>query len=512
MSFLNSVIKKVSDSHVTRRRSVLEPQVVAVLDDFSTLCFADDANIWQIDPQQFSLDLQKIRPDFLLVESAWHGNAGRWRYMVNSGSGPQWPLIKLVELCRQLGIPTVFWNKEDPPHFDEYLPTAKLFDFVFTSDGDMVPKYKSKTSARGVDLLRFAANPKIHNPSRVADYRKGDIAFAGQYFADKFPERRQQMEALFSPARKYDFSIYSRGLGGKDIYQFPSPWDDYVVGSLPYDEMVKAYRRHKVFLNVNSVVSSSTMCARRVFELSAAKTAVVGMHSDAVRSVYSEDQVLLADSPGEVADIYDFLLGTETDWRTTVQRAWRHTLSHHTYRHRLLQITEAIGYPRPEDNIEVIVCVDDSSGSLATDLEKQQFTLSSSVKVEVLHVRELGVHGLRSRLESGGGRRYLAYMSNRWRYGRFYLNDLILSAEQQSAAFVTKCLPGDDPILDETWGSKRLPAHGWLAQLNKCDVGELLRTVETAGFITSVEDDVYVSDPLGIDTVGKRTANALLNV
>ena len=159
------------------------------------------------------------------------------------------------------------------------------------------------------------------------------------------------MEDLFSPAREYDFSIYSRGLGGKDIYQFPSPWDEYVVGSLPYDGMVKAYRKHKVFLNVNSVVSSSTMCARRVFELSASKTAVVGMQSDAVRSVYDDTQVPLAKSVGEVAEIYKFLLESESNWRKTVQSAWRHTLSHHTYRHRLRQITEAIGDVAPDDAI-----------------------------------------------------------------------------------------------------------------------------------------------------------------
>lgn len=510
MSFLDEVIVKVSDSHVTRRKSVQEPQVVAVLDDFSTLCFADDANIWQVDPHQFSLDLDRIRPDFLLVESAWHGNAGRWRYMVNSGSGPQWPLIKLVEMCKRKSIPTVFWNKEDPPHFSEYLPTAKLFDYVFTSDGDMVPRYTEEISARGVDLLRFAANPRIHNPSRVDDYRKGDIAFAGQFFADKFPERRQQMEDLFSPAREYDFSIYSRGLGGKDIYQFPSPWDEYVVGSLPYDGMVKAYRKHKVFLNVNSVVSSSTMCARRVFELSASKTAVVGMHSDAVRSVYDDTQVPLAKSVGEVAEIYKFLLESDSNWRKTVQRAWRHTLSHHTYRHRLRQITEAIGDVAPDDAIEVLVCIDEASGALIADLEKQSFTEDCKVRVDVHNVRKQPIAELQNWLNAGSGRRYLAYMSNRWRYGRFYLNDLILSAEQQSAAFVAKIQPGDDSFQEESW-SRRLPEHGWLARIDNSTNADLIHKIESVNAAKRVEADVYVSDPLGIDTVGKRAACSLLD-
>ena len=39
--------------------------------------------------------------------------------------------------------------------------------------------------------------------------------------------------------------------------------------------MLAAYTSYKVFLNVNSVTHSPTMCARRLFELSAAQTAVV---------------------------------------------------------------------------------------------------------------------------------------------------------------------------------------------------------------------------------------------
>ena len=47
------------------------------------------------------------------------------------------------------------------------------------------------------------------------------------------------------------------------------------MGELPYDQMLAAYKMYKVFLNVNSVIDSPTMCARRVFELSACSTPVV---------------------------------------------------------------------------------------------------------------------------------------------------------------------------------------------------------------------------------------------
>lgn len=521
MSFFNSVVNKLSDPHVSKAHDPRQPQVVAVLDDFSTLCFATDANLWLVDPQQFYLDIERIGPDFLLVESAWHGNAGKWRYMVNSGSGPQWPLIKLVETCKEKGIPTVFWNKEDPPHFQEYLPTARLFDYVFTSDGDMIPKYREAVSAKGVDLLRFAANPEIHNPSQVDGYRQGDIAFAGQFFADKFPERRQQMEDLFEPATRYKFAIYSRGLGGKSIYQFPPKWSKYVVGSLPYDQMVKAYRQHKIFLNVNSVTTSSTMCARRVFELSAAKTSVVGMHSPAVRSVYSESQILLAQDSSEVGQIYRALLeesGSGVNYRATTQAAWRHTLSHHTYYHRLRQISEMIGQGAREKALDIYIVSELDSPNrrrLLADVERQQFTFTAPVRVNFID----GVDGGKSNVISqkgwsessaGEAERYLAFMPDGYRFGRFYLNDLILASQQQKARFVAKYFSNDSITQEETW-TDNVPPYGWLARLGPEAVGpDLINQVRSGGF--AGQEPIYISDPVGIDSLNSQGASPLLDV
>ena len=89
-----------------------------------------------------------------------------------------------------------------------------------------------------------------------------DVCFAGQYFSHKYPERRAQMDYLFPAAAEYDFTIYSRELGNDPRYAFPAPYSELVAGSLPYDEMVKEYRNFKIFLNVNSVVDSQTMCVR----------------------------------------------------------------------------------------------------------------------------------------------------------------------------------------------------------------------------------------------------------
>src|SRR5690625_5653231 len=116
------------------------------------------------------------------------------------------------------------------------------------------------------------------------------------YFAHKFPERREQMEVLLGGAldasARMDtgLEIFSRFLGDDERYQFPGELADRVVGSLPYDRMLTAYKAYKVFLNVNSVVTSPSMCARRIFEITASGTPVVSAPSPAIGEFFSRSE------------------------------------------------------------------------------------------------------------------------------------------------------------------------------------------------------------------------------
>lgn len=494
------------------------PNVAAVLDDFSVHCFSEVANIWQIDPRRPDLDLNFVEFDFLLVESAWSGNSGRWRYMVTSNSGPKPPLVKLVQECQKRGIPTVFWNKEDPPHFEEFIKTASIFDFVFTSDSSMIPHYQERIPDVKVELLRFAAAPSLHSPEQTTRYRQGDIAFAGQYFAHKFPERRLQMDTLFPAAAEYEFSIFSRALGGDERYQFPRPYANYVVGSLPYSEMVEEYRRHKIFLNVNSVTNSKTMCARRVFELGSCKTAVVGTYSDAIRSVYDESEVLLSDEPAGIAQIFSSLLSDDLQRRTVVQKAWRKTLGGHTYAHRIEQIQSAIGKAVAQKKIHINVYLRvlnaENVKNLLDDIAAQTFDDAAVVKISVTFLpgssispkhaedllREAAVEsGCHSALEESDI--FVAYLTSDIRIGRYYFQDLIYTLRQQKCGFAAKILSNslEEIRMVEEQYSNRLPEYGWLMETRNNDG---CHPFDPSSMMTEIDNlelgenlDCYISDP-----------------
>ncbi|QCR52980.1 glycosyltransferase [Brachybacterium sp. SGAir0954] len=327
-----------------------EMRAAVILDDFSMLAWSHEMFTVAVTPQGWQEQLAAAPVDLLLVESAWHGNSDAWQYQLTGSAAPSAPLRELVDHCREQGIPTVFWNKEDPPHFEDFLETAKLFDQVFTSDVTLLPRYREELGHEGVAVLPFAAQSAVHNPVRPHHgHQVRDVAFAGMYFAHKFPERRAQMDLLLGGAldasrtMRTGLEIFSRFLGDDERYQFPGELGERVVGSLSYDRMLTAYQAYKVFLNVNSVVTSPSMCARRIFEITASGTPVVSTPSPAIEQFFPPDEVPVVTDRDDAAHVVRALVRSPELRDRTVHRAQRRIWNEHTYTHRTRQVLESVG-------------------------------------------------------------------------------------------------------------------------------------------------------------------------
>ena len=325
-------------------------RVAVILDDFSMLAWSHEFETVAVTPQRWHEQLAEAPVDLLLVESAWHGNKDAWQYQLTGSKAPAEPLRELVAHCREQGIPTVFWNKEDPPHFEDFLDTARLFDQVFTTDVTLLPRYREALGHDRVDVLPFAAQSAVHNPIRPKHgHQERDVAFAGMYFAHKFPERREQMDMLLggaldaSPRMETGLEIFSRFLGDDERYQFPGALADCVVGSLSYDRMLTAYKAYKVFLNVNSVTTSPSMCARRIFEITASGTPVVTAPSPALGRFFAEDEVPVVSEREDAAHVVRALVRSPELRDRTVHLAQRRIWNEHTYTHRARQVLHAAG-------------------------------------------------------------------------------------------------------------------------------------------------------------------------
>lgn len=415
-----------------------------IMDEFTYNCLRPEARLITFRPDNWRWILEREQPRALFVESAWHGNEGAWQYRIakyanNMGD----ELLHLLDYARAKKLPSIFWNKEDPPHYERFIETARLFDFVFTSDADCIPRYLQDLPHARVHALPFAAQPEIHNPL-LDEPRKHSVCFSGTYYGATFPERQKDMDLLLKPALDFGLHIYDRQHGmvgpGAEHYRFPEIYQPAIRGRLDYPEMVQAYKQYKVCLNVNSVKTSPTMFSRRVFELMACGTVVISTYSKGIEEMLGSDLVLFSEAEADTRRHLENLLGDEDYWAGLSVRGIRKVMEAHTYRHRLNTVFELCGLgtlPFHWPSFTVLAPVNDLQEieNLRSSLSRQSYR---NFNVVLLLMDQLnGPH-------KSGIKRALAGWENRERVGqlRNHLNGVRVDAPS-SYADISRYLRGD---------------------------------------------------------------------
>lgn len=269
--------------------------VVGIMDEFTASSFQHSCRLILPSTTNWELLCKDSEPDLLFVESAWNGNDGSWHKKVDRVS-PE--LVSLVNWCRSRNIPTVFWNKEDPVHYNGFISTASLFDYVFTTDLDSVPRYKRALAHSRVYLLPFFGEPKLHNPLNAE--REPGFSFAGAYYK-RYEERSKDFSAIVDAVKEQGpLTIFDRNFG-QDLpqFEFPEEYRDFIVGGLKYSEIKKSYKGFEFGINLNSVKQSQSMFARRVFDLVLSNTHVVSNYSRGLRFLFG-DLVVSSDSQRQI--------------------------------------------------------------------------------------------------------------------------------------------------------------------------------------------------------------------
>ena len=449
-------------------RSEGAPVVAAILDTFTEYCLRYEADLVLLTPKQWKRQLERAQPTFLLVESAWSGNNGEWRYLLtNYKSRDVNPLRDLVRYCREHKLTTVFWNKEDPPNFDVFIDVAKEFDFVFTTDVDSISKYKEICEHDRVHLMAFACQPRLHNPCRDKSWPRYPVCFAGSWM-QKYSERRRSLDDLLEPALAFGLHIFDRNLkvtGYDSRYRFPDRYQSAIKGSLDYEHMLTAYRCYDVMLNVNTVTDSPTMFSRRVFESLACGTPVISTESVGLEATLGGYVRITRNSQDTTSHLNELLADEERRMREG-HLGYRYVHTHHTYRHRMKEMFLEVGIEsgdsarKPSVSVVIATCRPDNVKFAIENYKKQVYAEKELLLVlnnaifdvqsieaqakNLNNVRIVQVDGrvtlgesLNSGVEEASGD-YIAKMDDDDYYGANYLSDMMLAANFSGADILGK--------------------------------------------------------------------------
>ncbi|MTI48990.1 MAG: glycosyltransferase [Firmicutes bacterium] len=337
----------------TKLKNISYPniKVATILDIIPTDWFRYECNSIPLSSDNWMNIIQKEKPHMLLVQSTWQDYKWDWKYkMINLHRSKDRTLRNLVNFCKSLNIPTVFWNIEDPYDFNTFLGAAKLFDYVFTSDSNSVPKYKQALGHNNVFTLPFAAQPKIHNPINKDIEKIGQVAFAGSWYRIGHEARKRDMEIVLKPATAYNFHIYDRMYSlTKDInFKFPDIYQKHMKGYLPYSKTNSTFKKYDVILNVNTVQNSPTMFSCRVFEALATGTNVISGYSLGINKLFP-NIVLLSRNKNDTKLNLQKLLNNK-DYRDKLSLlGQREVFNKHTYKDRFEKILDKVGIKYKKD-------------------------------------------------------------------------------------------------------------------------------------------------------------------
>lgn len=382
--------------------------VAAIVDPIMALALRYEWN--QVDafgPEDWPDMLDRARPQLLLCESARRGNDGRWSGAVTGADEDRRRLAELVARCRDRGIPTVFWNTEDPGGFEEFVGAAALFDYVFTVDGSRIPDYRQALGHDRVDVLQFAAQPRIHNPVSIPVGRIFDVvATTGGVLAGAAPPATGQpdpAEVILEPATEFGLHLlgtWHEPVGREDL---PPALRPYLVGALPYERQLAADKLYKVALNVDSVGIATGGCPRRLFELAAAATPVISGYSAAIPTTFG-DLIAISASADETRALLAGLLNSKELRDRRAHLAMREVLSRHTYAHRVDAMLDAVGrHPTrhpPEVSVLLPTCRADQVPPAIEQVARQAYRPVQLVLV--LHGLDLDVDAVTKQAHAAG--------------------------------------------------------------------------------------------------------------
>src|SRR5699024_7359756 len=165
------------------------------------------------------------------------------------------------------------------------------------------------------------------------------------------------MNRLFRASIPHNLYIYDRNYeytkkGERLNFLFPEEFRQYILGTLPFYEIEKAYKGYKYMININTVKTSPTMYARRVYEGLASGTPIISNYSLGMEKQFG-DLIGYSENEDDLESYLNRLIEDESEYNKIKQLGIRRVLLNHTYTQRLYQIAENIGYKLKKENFDV---------------------------------------------------------------------------------------------------------------------------------------------------------------
>ena len=417
-------ILRIPDSNGTRYYRKSPHRIGLICDEFYYDSVSDVADFIYISPENWH-DVLNEGIDAMLFISTWNGiHNNEWKGLGSKGLVRSLGLSILRE-CKKRNIPTIFYSKEDPPNYEQFLDYAQNSDYVFTSAAECIPLYEKDCGKRPLGAIPFAVNPILNNPIGSWNHKREKLVlFAGTWMR-RYPERCKEISIIFQGVldSAYGLKIIDRHYTDNyEAYQYPKEYDPYIVSSVSHQTLQKLQKMFDWSINVNSVKNSTTMFALRTFELLANGVLLFSNYSPGLNRILPMAQIVTQEQEtSRILDVY-----TEEELYQRQITAVRTVLTGHTYFERLEQMLAPLGLLDRQPIRRILVLCDVRTPGIEDSFRRQTFAQKD------LAVASEVDEGLLSQYDM------VAWFADNSYYGPFYLEDMSNGFKYTSCDYITK--------------------------------------------------------------------------
>lgn len=475
-------IASIPDSNGCRYYEKVSKRIGLICDNFFYDSIVSASDFVFLTPDNWREELGNGL-DAMLFVTAWRGLNLEWRGLGAVRDMEHQPMrllaFELLDTCKDKGIPTIFYSKEDPPNYEVFLDYAKRCDYVCTTAQECIPKYIRDCGHDRVKAVSFGVNPTAHNPIgfRIAQKEK-KVLFSGSWML-KYPDRCQELAMIFDGvlASDYELHVIDRNYPENLKYAFPAKYFPYASPALPHTLLQKVHKLFDWAININSVKGSRTMFANRAFELQANGVLLLSNLSVGVNEMLPTVQMIQQSS--DVSRVLASM--TEEACYERQIAGIRSVMTEHTCFQRVAELLEPVGLAVSQPERKILVLAEKLTEAVRTSFERQSYPNRELRQADEVTAEDLQGYDM------------VAWFDENAAYGVYYLEDMSNGFKYTACDYITKDAWYEGEILHE--GTE----HNYVIHMGSKYRTIFWREAFEAEFLLSVAGDQNLFNGYSID-------------
>lgn len=373
-------VRVIADSNGSSYYKKAPLRAGIITDEFMYNYYKDALEFTYLSPENYREEVDKGDLSFVLFVSCWHGLGDGTDY---NSRDKRNKVRDIFDYARAKGVTTVFQTIEDPTNFEMFLPIAQKADVIFTSDANMVDRYREETGNQNVHVLEYGINPLVHNPIGflkrhfVSRGRYRDAAFFAGSWYKRYPVRCDDCAVLFDGVLECalkDLIIADRNSAllpaKRKDYEYPDKYKPYCMDAIDHTLLQKVHKLFDYCISLSTVKDSDTMCAMRVYEMQALGCLMLSNYALSISSHFPS--VFMVSEPREVDCI---LTGYSSQELINLQvEGIRRMYGGCTVYDRLNEIFDAAGIDYSYEKKSVaVICGNENNSAVRRALDRQTY-------------------------------------------------------------------------------------------------------------------------------------------